>query len=312
MKEKIIKTGKFAFSKGKFVLMLVGILILLLLIRKVGLDELLAVWNSMNKFYVLLAVVPWVLTIIFGAWRLKKIVNSDIGFFEIFKIYSYGYLLNYASPIQGFGAGAKIAMLRMKKVKVSRSSASIGSEIAYDILVTLLISAIFFIYHIRFLAEQLNGLMNFKLMAIGAVIVIGLAVAAYILRKKEFVRDFFSHLIGSFSLKNMASIFPLTLIIWVLPAIVVYLLFAAAGAKIGLWVILSSLSIGFLLGLATFVPGGLGVRDAITAYIYSISDVPLDMTISIAIFNRFFTIGVVVLICIAINIINRAGKKPGK
>src|SRR3989344_4402986 len=142
MREKIKKTGKFMLRKGKLTLMLIGVIILALLIRKAGIAELLGIIRQMNPFYVIIALIPWLLTLVFGAYRLKHIVDSKLSFFEIFRIYCYGYLLNYASPMQGFGAGAKIAMLKMKKVKFSKSSASISSELAYDILFTLIISAV--------------------------------------------------------------------------------------------------------------------------------------------------------------------------
>lgn len=302
MKERIIKTGKFAFSKGKFVLMLAGIVILLLLIQKVGLDELLAVWNSMNKFYVLLAVIPWVLTIVFGAYRLKKIVNSDIGFFEIFKIYSYGYLLNYASPIQGFGAGAKIAMLRMKNVKISKSSASISSEIGYDIILTLVIAAAFLAYHLNFVKEQIGTLIDVRLIAVGFIIILAATIVLFLFRKKVFIKEFFSHILICFKPKNMLYIMPLTMLQWLLPSLVIWLFFIASGSPISLWIVIGSLAIGFILGMASFIPGGLGVRDAITAYIYTISSVSIEKAIAIAIFNRFFTIGSVLLIVIFIKI----------
>lgn len=306
MKDKIKKaahrTGKFAISKGKFIMMFVGIAILVLLIQKVGLSELIGVWDSMNKFYVMLALVPWMLTLVFSAYRLKRIVNSDICFFDMFKIYIYGYLLNYASPIQGFGAGAKIAMLKMKNVKISRSSASVSSEIAYDILLTAVIAAIFFVYHINFLLTRLKGIVNTDLMLFGAAIILMFAIAAFILRKNRFVKEFSSHLLDSFSMKNMASIMPLTLFSWILPSLMIYLFFIAIGADVGFLVILGSLSISFILGLATFIPGGLGIRDAITAYICSISNVPIETTISIALFNRFFTIGTVLIMVVCIKI----------
>ncbi|MFC1729997.1 YbhN family protein [candidate division KSB1 bacterium] len=298
MDERIKKTGKFAIAKGKFLLMLVGLLILVLLIKKVGLAQLMSIVNEMNPIYVLIAAVPWIFTMFAGAYRLKKLVSADINFFEIFKIYCYGFLLNYASPIQGFGAGAKIAMLKMKKVKVSKSSASVGSEIGYDILFSLAVVMIFFVYHVDFLINQLKEVLNLNLIYIGLIILLMLIVAAGILRKHKFVVEFFEHLIGSFKLNKMKKLLPVTLLMWVLPATVIYLLFIAAGSPISYWIALGSICIGFIFGLASFIPGGLGVRDAITAYVYSLSGVPLDMTISIAIFNRFFTIGIVLLVVI--------------
>ncbi|PIN86265.1 hypothetical protein COV19_05645 [Candidatus Woesearchaeota archaeon CG10_big_fil_rev_8_21_14_0_10_44_13] len=302
MKERLKRTGRIVVSKGKFVLMLAGILILGLLIKKVGVRELWDIIRGMNPFYVMLAVVPWVLTLFSGAYRLKHIVDSDLSFFEVFRIYIYGYLLNYASPIQGFGAGAKIAMLKMKKIKISRSSASVSSEIAYDIILTLVIASVFFLYHINFVVTQLDGMLNTKLFIAAGVIVVFVLVMMWFFRKNDFVREFFSHLRETFRLRRVRYIAPATFFSWILPAITIYLFFVAAGIKVSFWVVLGSICIGFILGLASFIPGGLGIRDAITAYIYSISGAPLETTISIAIFNRFFTIGTVLLMVLGIKV----------
>lgn len=302
MKEKIKKTGKFAIAKGKFILMLVGILILALLIKKVGVGELLEIIKGMNPFYIVLAIVPWILTLVIGAYRLKKLVKADIGFFEMFRIYCYGYLLNYASPIQGFGAGAKIAMLKMKKVKISKSSASVGSEIGYDVLFTLAIVVVFFVYNLNFVAEQLKKVLNVNLIIAAAIIALVLLAAAWLLRKRQFVKEFFEHFFSSFRLKRMVKLMPATFFLWLLPACVIYLFFIAVNSPISYWIVLGSISAGFIFGLASFIPGGLGIRDAITAYLYSLSGIPIETTISIAIFNRFFTLGSVLIIVMVLKI----------
>lgn len=302
MKERLRKTGKFAIRKGKFILMLAGILILALLIKKVGLRELWEIVKGMNPAYVALALVPWILTLVVGAYRLKRLVKADISFFEIFRIYCYGYLLNYASPIQGFGAGAKIAMLKMKKVKISRSSASVSSEIGYDIMLTLAIVLIFFVYHLDFVAAQLKQVLNVKVLFAGIIIVIALLTAALFLRKHKFVREFFMHLAGSFRLRRMAKLMPATFFLWVLPATTIYFFFLAVNAPVSPWIVLGSICIGFIFGLASFIPGGLGIRDAITAYVYTLSGVSLHTTISVAIFNRFFTIMVVALVVVLLKV----------
>lgn len=309
MKESIKKTTRFAISKAKFVLMFVGLLILVLLIRKVGLNESIRIIKGMNPAYLIVALIPWVLTLVFGAYRLKRLVKADIGFYEMFRIYCYGYLLNYASPIQGFGAGAKIAMLRMKKVKISKSSASVGSEIAYDLIFTAVIVLIFFAYHFQFVYEQLKKVLNAELAVFGAAVIIAVLTAVFLLRKRVFFREFFEHMFDSFRIKDMLHLMPVTALLWILPSIVIYMFFIAAGSPISFWIVLGSISIGFIFGLATFVPGGLGVRDAITAYIYSVSGASINTTISIAIFNRVYTMATVLLIVVLIKVFDFCRKE---
>ena len=296
------RINKFLLQKLKFVMMLVGIIILALLVRSIGWSRLVDIVSGMSIPLVLLALLPWVITLALGAYRLKLLARTDIPLFDIFTIYIYSYLLNYASAIQGVGTGAKIGLLRMKKISIAKSSASISLEIFYDLLLTVLVSLVFFAYHITFVLEKIRPLVNTSLFVLAGILAAGACMLLFIMRKNPHVVEFMAHFMHAFTWKRFVRFFPITAVIWVMPSLMTLLFFKAAGFDVSFMLALSAVSLAFVLGLFSLIPGGLGVRDAIMAYVYLLSGIPLDITISISLFNRVFTIGVTFLIMCAIKL----------
>ncbi|HLC46531.1 MAG TPA: lysylphosphatidylglycerol synthase domain-containing protein [Candidatus Nanoarchaeia archaeon] len=313
----VIKARNLVLPRVKFVMMFVGLMILALLFRRVGFSSFAEIISEMSVPMMILASVAWLFTLFLSAYRLKRIVRSEILSGEMFRIFLYGYLLNYASPIQGLGAGAKVGMLKKRNVSISRSSASVSSELLYDLLFAALISAIFFITHIDFIISAILPLMSAVTAAIAGAIILFAGFTLYRLRRNEDIISFFSHLFSNFSMKAFFRLLPLTMLLWLFPAFMIYAFFLGIGQPLSLWIALSAICFSFLLGLFTLIPGGLGVRDAITAYIYSLAGIPIDTAISIALFNRAFTIGIVGLIILFLKlhsfILSRKGAEyPGE
>ena len=304
---------QFFLSKVKFVMMIVGIIILALLVRSIGWPQFVGVVHSFDLWIVALAAIPWLLTLCFGALRLKSLIRSHLTFLEVFRIFVYGYLLNYASAIQGIGAGAKVGLLKLKKISIGKSSASVGLEIVYDIIITLIISCVFFIYHIDFVLEKIKPLVNVTLFVVAALVLIIMIIALFITRKNMHVTEFITHFFSALRWSHLIRLLPLSLLLWILPSVMMILFFYAAGYPVTFWLALSAVSMSFILGLVSLIPGGLGVRDAILAYVYSLAGIPLEVTISIAVFNRVFTIGTVLGIIILIKGYDLAtGNRGGK
>ncbi|GAX62986.1 integral membrane protein [Candidatus Scalindua japonica] len=66
--------------------------------------------------------------------------------------------------------------------------------------------------------------------------------------------------------------------------------------------ILFATTAAFILGLISFVPGGLGVRDAISAFVLHLSGLEAEMAISITLINRVIGICTVLVILTMINL----------
>jgi uncharacterized membrane protein YbhN (UPF0104 family) len=277
-------------QKLKFLLMLIGLLIIGGLLKTIGLSNFINTIKDMNPYLILLSLIPWFLALLFGAYRLKTILKENISIKDSLKIYFSGFLLNYASFVQGFGAGAKVIMLKRRKIPISKSTASISAELLYDIFLSAIVAVIFSIYHFNFVIEQTRNLFSSYYSFALILAIVALILLIIFLKKNEHMKEYLKYLKTNFNLKNMGTFLPITFLSWIMTSTAVFLFFRALGIDVSLWIILGGLTISFLLGLVSFIPGGLGVRDVIVSYIYSLAGISLETAISVALFSRVYGI----------------------
>lgn len=291
-KEARLNSGKDSdrsslLKKGKYLLSLVGLCILYLVIRKAGWGNITEILSTMHPVFLCLAILAWILNLVLGTLRFKRFLATDLKFLELFEIYLFGSLMNYAAGIQGLGMGARVGMLRAKKVSVSRSSAGAGSEIICDIVLSAVIAiAGLTIYGKKIIEDHLSelGLSFFVLPAILGVVVLA---TMYFLRRKRFFKDFTSNIRRSFSSKILLGNVLVSLGMYTAAVTVVFCLYKAAGHSINPFLLLFAARLGYLLGLMSLIPGGLGVRDAVNGYVCSLAGIPLSITFSVSIITRF-------------------------
>jgi uncharacterized membrane protein YbhN (UPF0104 family)/ubiquinone/menaquinone biosynthesis C-methylase UbiE len=294
-------------KKGlKFLLMLAGLLIIVVLLKTIGLSTFINNIKSMNPPLILLSLIPWFLALFFGAFRLKKILNENISMKDALQIYFSGFLLNYASFVQGFGAGAKVIMLKVKKVPIAKSTASVSSELLYDIFFSIIVAVIFSIYHLSFVIEQIKEITSSYLLFTLAIVAAVLILLIILLKNNSHVREYLKHIKTNFNLKNISLFLPITFLSWFMTSTTIFLFFKALNVNINIGIIMGGLTISFLLGLVSFIPGGLGVRDIIVSYIYSLAGVSLETAISVALFSRVYGIISVALFLFIINILKKS------
>jgi len=287
----------FLQKKIKFALLFLGIIILIFLIRKSGINVFLDIFTKLNWFYIIIAILLWIVVIILAAYRFHVIVNSELIFRESYKIYIYGFLSNYASFFQGLGMGVKVGLLKMKKVSITKSMATVTSELFYDIILSFFIVIVFFLDYSVPIIAQIKKIFNYHFF-IYLIIIIPVAILIIWLFKNKYIKQYFYEVKERFNLKYIKIVLPLTILIWLINSITVLLYFKALNINITPWIILGGLASAFLFGLVSFIPGGLGVREGISSYIYSLSGVPLETTIPVTVINRIFGIFTVIILVI--------------
>jgi uncharacterized membrane protein YbhN (UPF0104 family) len=254
---------------GSLMASLVGFSIIYLLIRGAGFKNVIATFVNMDAKYLVLGLC-------------------------FLDIYLYGVILNYASAIQGLGIGAKMGLLKLNQVKVSKSAASISLEIIFDIIFAGSVFIIFTLSYHDLIVTKFGSANRF--FVLGLVAGILCIVGAIFLRKIDFFRHFLGHITEAFKMQRALSSFILTALIWLLGALLMYCLVLATGNQINFLIILYATSSAFILGLISFVPGGLGVRDAISAFVLNLSGLELNVSISVSLINRILSIITVLVI----------------
>jgi len=271
-----------------------GLTILYLLIKKAGFENLLTTFVNLDAKYLMLGLFFWVLNLLVATYRFKAFCDIELPFKKLFDIYLYGVILNYASAIQGLGIGTKIGLLKLNKVKVPKSAASISLEIIFDILFAGSVFIIFTLIYYDLIATKFGSANKFLILGLVAGILS--LTGAMFLRKIDFFRNFLGHLIEAFKMQRAISSFILTASIWLLGALLMHCLVLATGNHINFPIVLFATSSAFILGLISFVPGGLGVRDAISAFVLSLAGLEFNLSISVSLITRILSVITVLVI----------------
>ncbi len=278
---------KLPVKGAKYLLSLVGACLLLWIIRKAGWGKIVEILSSMSPLFLFLAILVWMLNLAFGTLRFKRFLATDLSFFLLLELYLLGSLLNYAGGIQGFGVGARIGLLKMKKVSISRSTASIGSEIAYDIILASIVSVAGICVYGKLIFEELFSRLMPKFLILPAVMILLFLSAMFLLRKNEFLGHFMRNFLRAFSSRNVVGNILNTLGLYGSVIVMFFLLYKAAGIWINPLILMFAVSISYIIGLMSLIPGGLGVRDAVTGYVCSLAGIDINTALSIAIITRF-------------------------
>jgi glycosyltransferase 2 family protein len=295
----------------KFVLFALGILIIFLLLRKTGLNNFYDVIKGLSIPLLFFAFLSWIANLVSSTFRFKKILDPKIKFIELMKIQLWGFLLNYAAAIQGVGLGAKAGLLKQRKIKISHSLGSIGSEIIYDIISAAFITIVFSLINIKSLSTLAQSI-NFKLIIVACFVLLIFVSIMIFSRKNHHISEILSKLKNSFNSKKVVTYLSISFAIWALSALKTFFIFKAAEINISYLVVLSTVCVGFIFGLISMIPGGIGVREFIWAHIYSLVGVPINAAISVVVFDRVFSILSLFIIVISLEGFTHLRKKKAK
>lgn len=184
-----------------------------------------------------------------------------------------------ALPLKNFGLGYSFTMI------------SIIWERVFDLLV---------IFAFAFLAfPSLDVNVRLVLLAIFAVVVV---VALVSFRHLEKFFAFFSKLpfLGflarvqahNFKKRTLVSSFLLTLAAWLFDAVAAFLAFKSLGLNVDFLLLASSFFASIIVGIVSFLPGGLGSTEAVFVLLLSKTGYPLATLLGGVLLARAFTLGV--------------------
>ncbi len=212
-----------------------------------------------------------------------------------------GYLLNYASMVQGLGVGAKIGLMKSKGVKIKRSFAGIWVEILFDLLFTFPVALFCFLYYDffpKFPDFGDNILLFFILLLILSFV--GAIVAP---RYSVFLKDLRAEFIKIIKAGKIPLIVASTACIWGTAGLGFFCMVMAndSGVAVSPFLAFSAICVGFITGLISMVPGGIGVREVTWAYVVSQGGISVEVVGLLAIVYRLLSITLIIVILLAWN-----------
>jgi len=277
--------------------------LLIYLINRVGLKELSDIIFSLSPAWVVAALFFGLVNLMIAAVRYKCLAAQDLKYWNVFEVILASYLLNYASMVQGVGIGVKVGLLKGHQIPASRSLAGAGGEVVFDLLFTGLVAAIFAGY----VGWGKSGLGNLHPAVMAAAAIILGTGTLFFARTTEFGAGMLEGIKNAFTPSHLLSNLVSTAGIWVAAAASYYCMIRAVDANVPPLLPLAALSVGFVVGLISLVPGGLGVRDLTWAYVCSTAaGIPMKFTGTAAVANRLL---IILLAAIVLGIWTLSGKR---
>ncbi len=298
----------------KKVLPLFSIALLAILLYFSDLPEVVNVLAQANLFFILSAVMITFTSVFIriSRWRLfLKNLSIDSTWGECSYSYMPALFLSNFTPARIGEPVRSYFLKKIKKVSMSRTIPSVIVERALDIL-TLVLMSVFILF-----TFNLGYMVYVDVFLIILIIVVGIAL----LRSERISGKGLRFLFRIFSfhpkLKDakkrsgeitkrfhsgfrirksiLSLVFMLSVLIWLLEGTVFYITFISIGIDLPFFLIISIFAFSILMGVITFLPGGIGSTEFVFAMILS-SYIPLSQATAGIMLGRFLTFWLIMFI----------------
>lgn len=272
----------------KFVL---GVLILSILVYKVGLKEIYENIIKISFWLILLILVIRLITFLIGAYNVSLLINTKkkiISFSKIFRYYCLTWSLSLFVPGKIGDFSLIYFLIKKKKIKLGKASAAF----ILDKIITFFIMSIFavcgfFIFFTRMQSIKLSILLLivfvFLLFFLFSSFLRDM-IKKYVLRSyaKRF-KGFSSYIFDIFKehKKKIILNFILTIVRWVIDALVIYLLFLSLEVHVPLLTVVIIKSITSIVSMIPITLNGLGIRESTAVFLFGQIGINIIVTTSV-------------------------------
>jgi len=277
---------------------IIGLCVLVILVLNVGINDVLEAASRANTHLLFSSFLIMILTMMIKDFRwnflLKRV--SGCGFKKSSLVYFAGQLTNEFMPI---GSGELVRTYWIKRIDKSsftRPLSSIIVERVFD-LVILLVIVVFGVYIIL----DLQGFSHFLVlssMIITAVIILVLRpriMKPFLRILPKGISSKITEKLEDFERAKVAykkSVLSITLVLsvtaWLVETCSQSFLLLSFSYPLPFLHVLTIVTISWLMGTFSFLPGGLGAREAVFAYLLTLSGTPLGVAITISLVYRAF------------------------
>ena len=269
-----------------------GFVLFLLIIFKIGINNILSSIFSANPIYILLSIIPLCLVIIIQSMRWQliiKTVGSDIPLLNAIILFLKSYFLGAITPGKIGDFYRSKLLSEQKQISIGLSFYTVFIDRICDIFTIIVIS----IMGLLFITEFKNN-QQFFIFFVLAIVGIG-GILGYLIFNRDVCSKFIYPLIERFvplkykenfkfsydefyvGYKHLFKdkfvffkIITLSVIIWLIAGLGFYLLSISLGFGVSYWYILTSVLLGTLVSLIPISINGLGTREAVIIFLFSI------------------------------------------
>ncbi len=277
--------------RAKIIAAIASIVLLLLLFSQTNLGELASALSKADARLLVAALVATSSSLFLRALRWKTLLNekNKINFNRLFPIQCAGLALSNFSPGK-VADPVKVLFLKPMGVRYSFSLLTVVWERIFDLF--LLFSASLLVL------SAVSTELAYGAFAVAVVLAIaGLAVhkklsavIAFFSRFKilSFLRRAEAH---KFRKRTLAVVLALTFVIWGVDFIATWLAFNAAGVALDYFFLAGAASAAIVVGVFTFLPGGIGSTEISLLFLLSSSGYPQAQLLAGIVLARAATLG---------------------
>ena len=266
---------------------LVGGALLVYLLHRAGWGSLWGLVSRVAFFPLLLACCVGLANLLLASFRFKGLVDAPLGFASALEVYLTGYVFNYASVMPGLGSGVKTGLLWKRRVGLSRALAGVGGEVVLGAAFCMVVGISFLVTHPD-LVDPRRGRAGWVVPVCAAAGFILIGLVWLVFRKQ--LRTRVQPMLDAAGYLWRAHVIwrglVLTVISWSCTALTAWLLFLSLGDKLPFPDLFGGICLGYLGGLLSLIPAGLGVREGLWAYLFMQSGLGFSACMLVAVCVR--------------------------
>jgi uncharacterized protein (TIRG00374 family) len=256
----------------RIIKVILGIIILLILFKKVGFEEAFQTFLSIKLIYVPLVILVWLLIFLIGTFNIRLLLNSlqqRLSFSTLFRYYVTSWSLGLLTPGK-LGEFSLIYFLKKEGVPAGEGAATL----VIDKLITFFSLGVLATIGVFVFFGRNGGLKSATILLLIVIISICLIssekirgmIRKYILRKKIIQLNGFSKTFQLYIKKRKNILFVnfiITTIKWIISAIATYLIFLSFNFKIlHFWFLVLIDAVVTIFALIPITINGLGIKES--------------------------------------------------
>ena len=284
----------------QFILTLISILILAAIIWFADPVRLISYISKSNIYFIFLGFVASTLATLFRVLK-WKVLLKNVNFKELIPIQILGLTISNFTPGKAAEPIKAFILKAIKGIDISKSLPTIIWERILDLIVLITIALL----SVNFLALE----KSFFMLTLGAVsiFVVFIIVLLVILHSQKlgmkifrflkkfpvlkkisdnFIKIFYE---SKISKKRISLSLVITLIPWILEGFIMYFALLALGINISPFLLAGMIAISTLVGVASFLPGGLGSFEAALVFLLTIMGVESSLSVTGVILGRLLS-----------------------
>ena len=299
---------------------ILSFVILFYIINYIGFDEIYSAFKKFDFLYLVIAFLLYLLVFFFNVLAIHFLYKPifNIKFIDLFKYRSYSTAIGLFTPLRFGEFSLSLILKKRYNISIFESSAIIFLDKLISLLVVLvLFFATYFIllfyYNYSFL-NNFNNYIIFTVIIALLIFLLSLAMIILLRKKKSNIRlltksikrllDTLS-LLGKTYKNNMGA--PLinlliTFFYMTVTAIPTYILFVSLELNINFFYLLFIASFAGLASLIPFTLSGLGVREALVIYLYSLINIDASIALAITLIFLFYRYFILLALMMMFNV----------